>query len=308
MVEKGKNEGGGFCQADSPIEKGRWYHLAASFDGQKHRLYVDGKLQADVINGGMPILGQRVFLGASAKEEPQYRFNGSLDELRIYEQSLSAEEIKELAQALPPQAAAPTTKEELDALLKAANPDYTGKAEVKMEGGRIVELNLSRANVTDIRPLAGLPLRTLSLAWNPVKDLSPLRGMPLEELDLWNAKEVADLTPLADAPLRELFAHDTKVADVRPVAGCPLQYLWVYNTPVTDLTPLAQMTKLKSVAITPKNIVKGMDLLRGMKPAEGIAVTYRERYSDGEVKNKVGSLADFWRKYDAGEFGKPPGR
>ena len=44
--------------------------------------------------------------------------------------------------------------------------------------------------------------------------------------------------------------------------GLPLRWLWFENTGVTDLTPLEGMA-LEDVRLTPKNITRGLDVLRG---------------------------------------------
>ncbi len=59
-------------------------------------------------------------------------------------------------------------------------------------------------NVTDLRPLVGLPLKVLKFAYTKVTDLSPVRDMRLEEL--WFAEtKVSNLTPLAGLALRRIF-------------------------------------------------------------------------------------------------------
>jgi hypothetical protein len=60
---------------------------------------------------------------------------------------------------------------------------------------RVLSLTKSRG-VTDLSPLAGLPLETLSLSGTDVKDLTPLKSMPLAELRLDGCKKIVDLTPL----------------------------------------------------------------------------------------------------------------
>ena len=61
-----------------------------------------------------------------------------------------------------------------------------------------------------------------------------------------------------------------------------------------ELTPLDGM-KLTEIHFNPKNISKGIDLIRQMKSLEMIGVTLQEVFLPDE----------FWKKYDAGEFGKP---
>jgi hypothetical protein len=53
---------------------------------------------------------------------------------------------------------------------------------------------------------------------------------------------------------------------------------------------------LTEIAFIPKNITKGIDLVRQMKSLKTVTVNYR--------REDVFPAAEFWKKYDAGEFGK----
>jgi hypothetical protein len=57
--------------------------------------------------------------------------------------------------------------------------------------------------ITDLSPLAGVPLRTLHLSRTHITDLSPLKGAPIRSLDI-GGLAVADLTPLLDVPLHSI--------------------------------------------------------------------------------------------------------
>jgi hypothetical protein len=72
---------------------GRWSHLATTYDGRVQRMYVNGKLVASrplarsklaesgaLHVGGSPIWGDR--------------FKGKIDEVRVYNRALTAEEIR----------------------------------------------------------------------------------------------------------------------------------------------------------------------------------------------------------------------
>ncbi len=65
-------------------------------------------------------------------------------------------------------------------------------------GPPISKLDLSFTSVTDLAPLAKLPLQQLNLKSTPVTDLAPLRGMPLTMLGLSECSKITDLSPLAD--------------------------------------------------------------------------------------------------------------
>jgi hypothetical protein len=73
--------------------------------------------------------------------------------------------------------------------------------------------------------------------------------------------------------------------------GMPLMSLWIYNTGITDLTPLQGMP-LEEIRLTPKNITRGLDILRDMKTLKTIGVGW----------NQAWPAAEFWERYDKGEF------
>jgi tetratricopeptide (TPR) repeat protein len=62
----------------------------------------------------------------------------------------------------------------------------------------VSKLDLSSTAVTDLKPLAKLPLQQLRLNSTPVTSLAPLRGMPLTMLGLSGCTKITDLSPLAD--------------------------------------------------------------------------------------------------------------
>jgi len=74
---------------------GGWHHLAYSWDGTTHHLYLDGALigtsTANVKNGAI----QTARLGAW--QAPDEMFSGDLDDVRVYGRALTAEEIAILA-------------------------------------------------------------------------------------------------------------------------------------------------------------------------------------------------------------------
>lgn len=67
---------------------GTWYHLAFSYDGTQFRVYVNGALQSTVVAPGAVMGGMLPVLGAmSTGYQP---FNGSLDDIRVYNVALDA--------------------------------------------------------------------------------------------------------------------------------------------------------------------------------------------------------------------------
>jgi hypothetical protein len=71
----------------------------------------------------------------------------------------------------------------------------------------------------------------------------------------------------------------------------PLKALAIENTDITDLTPLKGM-RLEYIRLTPKNITKGLDILRDMKSLNTIGIGAEQTWR----------AAEFWQRYDKGEF------
>jgi hypothetical protein len=75
----------------------------------------------------------------------------------------------------------------------------------------------------------------------------------------------------------------------------PLEYVWLSDSWVSDLSPLSELEDLTDLNFTPKDITKGLDAIRQMPSIRRI---------DGVWPPQM-PPAEFWKKYDAGEFGKP---
>jgi serine/threonine protein kinase len=88
-------------------DDGQWHHYAVTYDSSSGtRIYMDGKLFATplssfggYITGKLPDSVQTPFMLGASELNNEY-FNGSLDEIRVYDHPLSAAEIKQLA-AMP---------------------------------------------------------------------------------------------------------------------------------------------------------------------------------------------------------------
>ncbi len=207
-------------------------------------------------------------------------------------------------QALP-------AEKQLDAVSKKLmelNPGFDGKLTggdgketPTIKNGVVTILNFRSDDISDISPVRALVgLKILGCAGTSQSasnlfDLSPLEGMPLESFDC-HFTQVSDLSPIQGMPLGKLYCHNTNVLDLTPLEGMPLKTLQCDWTSVSDLSPLAGMN-LTSLRITPKNITKGMDVIRQMK---GLAYIGFSRATKDDLPP-----AEFWKRYDAGEFGQP---
>ncbi|HEU5292430.1 MAG TPA: LamG domain-containing protein [Cyclobacteriaceae bacterium] len=80
------------------IEKGKWYHVAASLQDKSYRYYLNGKLASSgtLVNYTKSGNGHPAAIIGSSRVHDRI-FNGSLDDLRIYNRALSDAEIAVLA-------------------------------------------------------------------------------------------------------------------------------------------------------------------------------------------------------------------
>jgi serine/threonine protein kinase len=140
-----------------------------------------------------------------------------------------------------------------------------------LEGMKLDSLSIFNCIlIKSIEPLRKMPLTTLHMSSTGVSDLSSLQGMRLTTLNLSLCKGVDDLAPLKGAPLRTLYIDGTAVTDLTPLEGMDLDYL----------------------RLSPKNITKGIDVLRKMESLTNIVTDDNVSWLRGE----------FLRKFDAGEF------
>ncbi len=156
--------------------------------------------------------------------------------------------------------------------------------------------DLQNSKLSNLSPLKGLKLTYLDVSCSPaLSDLTPLRGMPLEFFSCI-ITSVRDLSPLHGAPIRTLLCGGAPITDLSAVEGMPLTVLDCFQTKVTDLSPLTGL-KLTSLVFLPKNITRGMDVIRQMNSLKEIHPSWDKIH---ELKTDA-----FWKRYDAGEFGTP---
>lgn len=101
LASEGADDGDGqltYLSSETPFQTGRWYHLAASYDGAVMRLYVNGQLAAEDRSQSGPILyPQRSWyeIGAYHDDNEEYGLTGKLAELTVFDQALSADQIQQ---------------------------------------------------------------------------------------------------------------------------------------------------------------------------------------------------------------------
>ncbi len=156
------------------------------------------------------------------------------------------------------------------------------------------KLYLDKSNVKDISPLKGLSISELNMVGTRISDISALRGMPLKMLWL-TGLPVKDISALAGSPLVSVTLHRTKVEDVSPLAQTQIQRIHIGETAVTDLSSLAGLP-LTRLVFDPAKITKGIDGIRGITTMTQIGSKFEQDL------NTLLPPAQFWPKYDAGEF------
>ena len=76
---------------------GEWYHFAGTFDGKTMKVYVNGKLEGEATNN-VPIAPSdlELWIGGDDFGRPTDFFPGSIDEVRLYEKTLTEAEIQKV--------------------------------------------------------------------------------------------------------------------------------------------------------------------------------------------------------------------
>lgn len=181
-----------------------------------------------------------------------------------------------------------------------------------LKGMPLNTLILEETNVDDISVLKGMPLKILHLQHTAISDIGVLQGMELRELNLFGT-QVRDISVVRDMPLDTLWLQATPVSDISPLEGKYLVSLDIQDTPVrdlsvvgtmislkrlniagsqaTDLTPLAGL-QLDRLIFTPDRIETGLEVARNMSSLKEIGLRFENMMPP----------AQFWARYDAGEF------
>lgn len=91
-----KGTGAGAASVN-PLKTGQWYYVAFTYDGSVAKMYINGKLVSSVpkVVNFTPN-SDDLFIGREGSSVFPYYFNGTLDELRIYNRALCGDDIQRL--------------------------------------------------------------------------------------------------------------------------------------------------------------------------------------------------------------------
>jgi len=95
--------GGGWPEVYSDdVNDENWHHIAGVYDGSKLYMYRDGNnVNSKSVHGSINSKWSRVLIGENGQAKNRY-WNGLIDDMRIYNRALTAEEIGDLANPEPP--------------------------------------------------------------------------------------------------------------------------------------------------------------------------------------------------------------
>lgn len=140
----------------------------------------------------------------------------------------------------------------------------------------LMELNLSKTGVEDIRPLKDVdPLQILRLDHCKVADIGPLRSarnLKQLSLDYTLIDELDSLYELYE--LSTLSFHHTKVRDLNPLRKLRQLKSLVFNhTQVSHISPLRELTEIRSINFS-NTKVQNLSPIRTLTQLENLACSY----------------------------------
>ena len=96
-------QGGGYNSPSSVANDGEWHHIAYTYDGQVLNIYIDGvaNLTVNETRVDTAVAGDRqITIGSEGASDGRLTFrpfSGAMDDFRLYNRALTAQEIAELA-------------------------------------------------------------------------------------------------------------------------------------------------------------------------------------------------------------------
>ena len=84
----------GHVLGTADVNDGQWHHVVGTYDGSQICLYMDGTLDvsSNVVGGSIKINDQPVLIGENSEAAKRF-WNGLIDDARVYNYGLSADEV-----------------------------------------------------------------------------------------------------------------------------------------------------------------------------------------------------------------------
>lgn len=209
--------------SSDPVSVGAWTHVAAVINGNRTSLYLNGLLSgvADQDRGGaidstlLPVcIGREQYSGSLPVG--RWHFNGMVDDVRIYRQALSADQVARLVTTPEaPDSLTATSGNECVTLLwqaSAGSVCYTVKrSEIALGGYAVLATGLPDTIYTDISVTNGVTytyvVSALNSAGNESSDSRPVIAVPHRAGDL-NSNGIVGLDDLSELSGGWLIRYD----------------------------------------------------------------------------------------------------
>jgi hypothetical protein len=86
-----------FTRGDDPLPEGKWVQVAGTYDGKQLKVYVDGELaKASDVSGNPWASTEQVYIAADPGCGNRCQWNGIIDEIAVFNVTLSDNDIKDL--------------------------------------------------------------------------------------------------------------------------------------------------------------------------------------------------------------------
>ncbi len=190
-----------------PADGSRWIHVAATYDGALIRLYINGVEEAADF-ATLSIVTNNLSLGLGFQDDGKLRFDGGLDDVRIYNRALSDAEIQEIVgvpratkQFITPMSVTQSTGEKPqskvwrhDQTWWTVLPNQTGTWVWRLDGDswtpvlKIADETAAKADTKEVGPVTHILLKEdQSTRLASVEYVPPSNGAP-GTYQLWSAR------------------------------------------------------------------------------------------------------------------------
>jgi hypothetical protein len=120
-------------QTSYPTDGNTWMHIAATFDGANIRIYINGVEESSPVPGPALIATNSLALGIGAQSDGGTKFQGTIDDARVYDGALSQAEI----QALTPRLVGHWAMEENSGVTTLVDSSHYGN-DATISGGGLI--------------------------------------------------------------------------------------------------------------------------------------------------------------------------